>query len=55
MSRSIILGCIAMGGMYFAKVPVKKALEEAGLAEMTMAEKLSGTCWNAFPSALATW
>ena len=34
-----MLGCIAMGGMYFAKVPAKKALEEAGLAEMTAAEK----------------
>ena len=34
-----VLGCIAMGGMYFAKVPAKKALEEAGLAEMTAAEK----------------
>ncbi len=33
-----VLGCIAFGGMYFAKVPVKKALSEAGLAEMTGAE-----------------
>jgi hypothetical protein len=35
-----VLGCIAFGGMYFAKVPVKKALSEAGLAEMTGAERL---------------
>jgi hypothetical protein len=34
-----VLGCIAMGGMYFAKVPCKKALEEAGLATMTSAER----------------
>jgi hypothetical protein len=34
-----VLGCIAFGGMYFAKVPVKKALSEAGLAEMTSAEQ----------------
>ena len=34
-----VLGNIAFAGMYFAKVPVKKALEEAGLAEMTAAEK----------------
>ena len=34
-----ILGCIPMGAMYLAKVPVKKALEEAGVAQMTAAEK----------------
>jgi hypothetical protein len=33
-----VLGCIAFGGMYLAKVPVKKALSETGLAEMTGAE-----------------
>jgi hypothetical protein len=34
-----ILGCIGFGAAYFAKVPAKKALAEAGLAEMTAAEK----------------
>lgn len=34
-----VLGCIAMGGMYFAKVPCKKALEQAGLGTMTSAER----------------
>jgi hypothetical protein len=34
-----ILGCISFGASYFAKVPVKKAFEEAGLAQMTSAEK----------------
>jgi hypothetical protein len=34
-----ILGCIAFGAMYLAKVPAKKALAEAGIAEMTAAEK----------------
>jgi hypothetical protein len=34
-----VLGCIAVGGMYLAKVPCKKALEEAGLATMTSAER----------------
>jgi hypothetical protein len=34
-----ILGCIAFGAMYMAKVPAKKALSEAGMAEMTAAEK----------------
>ena len=34
-----ILGCIAFGAMYFAKVPAKKALSEAGVAEMTSAEQ----------------
>jgi hypothetical protein len=34
-----ILGCIAFGAAYFAKVPAKKALAEAGMTEMTAAEK----------------
>ena len=34
-----VLGCIAFGAMYFAKIPAKKALSEAGLAEMTGAEQ----------------
>ncbi|GHC61324.1 hypothetical protein [Streptomyces flavofungini] len=34
-----ILGCIAFGASYFAKVPAKKALSEYGLAEMTGAER----------------
>jgi hypothetical protein len=34
-----VLGCIAMGAMYFGKVPAKKALEEVGLATMTGAER----------------
>jgi hypothetical protein len=34
-----ILGCIAFGAMYFVKVPAKKALSEAGLAQMTSAEQ----------------
>ena len=34
-----VLGNIALGAMYFAKVPVKKAFEEAGLAQMTAMEK----------------
>jgi hypothetical protein len=34
-----VLGCIAFAGMYFAKIPAKKALSEAGLAEMTSAER----------------
>jgi hypothetical protein len=34
-----ILGCIAFGAMYLAKVPAKKALSEAGMCEMTAAEK----------------
>jgi hypothetical protein len=34
-----VLGCIGFGAMYFAKVPVKKALSEAGLARMTGAEQ----------------
>jgi len=34
-----VLGCIGGGAMYFAKVPVKKALSEAGLVELTSAEQ----------------
>jgi hypothetical protein len=34
-----VLGCISFGATYFAKVPVKKALSEVGLAEMTSAER----------------
>jgi hypothetical protein len=34
-----VLGCIGFGAMYFAKVPAKKALSEAGLATMTSAER----------------
>lgn len=33
-----VLGCISFGAMYFAKVPVKKALAEAGLGQLTSAE-----------------
>jgi hypothetical protein len=34
-----VLGCIGFGAMYFAKVPIKKALSEVGLAQMTSAEQ----------------
>lgn len=34
-----VLGCIYFGAAYFQKVPVKKALSEYGLVEMTGAEK----------------
>ena len=34
-----IVQCINFGAGYLAKVPVKKALSEIGLAEMTSAEK----------------
>jgi hypothetical protein len=34
-----VLQCVAFGAGYFAKVPVKKALSEAGLAQMTSAEQ----------------
>jgi hypothetical protein len=34
-----VLGCIDFGAYYLAKVPVKKALSEYGLVEMTGAEK----------------
>lgn len=33
------LGCVPMAAMYFCKVPCKKALADAGMAEMTAAEK----------------
>jgi hypothetical protein len=39
-----VLGNVAFGAMYFAKVPVKKALAEAGLAEMTDAERFWYVC-----------
>lgn len=35
-----VLQCIGFGAGYFAKVPVKKALAEAGLAELTGAEQV---------------
>ena len=34
-----LVGCLGFGVMYLAKVPVKKALAEAGLAQMTGAER----------------
>lgn len=34
-----VVGCISFGAMYFSKVPVKKALAEAGLGRMTSAEQ----------------
>lgn len=34
-----VLGCLAFGASYFAKVPTKKALSEYGLTEMTGAER----------------
>ncbi len=34
-----IVGCIYFGAMYFAKIPVKKAMHDFGLVEMTAAEK----------------
>ncbi len=34
-----LAGCVGLGLMYLAKVPVKKALAEAGLAQMTGAER----------------
>jgi hypothetical protein len=34
-----VLGCIAFGGMYFAKIPTKKALSEAGFVQLTGAEQ----------------
>lgn len=33
-----VLGCIAFGAMYFAKIPSKKALADFGMAELTAAE-----------------
>jgi hypothetical protein len=34
-----VLQCIAFGAGYFAKIPVKKALQDYGLVEMTGAER----------------
>jgi hypothetical protein len=34
-----VLGCVGFGAMYFAKVPAKKALSDAGLGQMTSAEQ----------------
>lgn len=34
-----VLGCIAFGSMYFAKIPIKKALSEAGFVQLTGAEQ----------------
>ncbi|WP_327691096.1 hypothetical protein OG870_17385 [Streptomyces sp. NBC_00461] len=34
-----VLGCIAFGASYFAKVPAKKALADFGYGEMTGAER----------------
>jgi hypothetical protein len=34
-----VLMCIGFGAGYFAKIPVKKALSDFGMAEMTAAEK----------------
>ena len=34
-----VLQCIAFGAGYFAKVPAKKALQDAGMARMTAAEQ----------------
>lgn len=34
-----VLQCIAFGAGYFAKVPAKKALQDAGMAQMTAAEQ----------------
>ena len=34
-----VLGCLAFGASYLAKVPAKKALSEYGLVERTHAEK----------------
>lgn len=33
-----VLGCIAFGASYFAKIPAKKALSDFGMTEMTSAE-----------------
>jgi hypothetical protein len=35
-----VLGCIAFGAAYIAKVPVKKAMEDYGLVQMTSAERV---------------
>ena len=34
-----VIQCLAFGAGYFAKVPVKKALQEAGLVTLTGPEK----------------
>jgi hypothetical protein len=34
-----VLGCVSFGAAYFAKVPAKKALAEAGLVQLTSAEQ----------------
>ena len=34
------LQCLALGAVYFAKVPMKKALSERGLVTMTAAENI---------------
>jgi hypothetical protein len=34
-----VLGCVSFGAAYLAKVPVKKALAEAGLVQLTRAEQ----------------
>lgn len=39
-----VLGNISAGAMYFAKVPVKKALSEVGLVQMTGAEQFWYVC-----------
>ena len=33
-----VMGCIAFGAMYFAKIPSKKALADFGMIELTAAE-----------------
>ncbi len=42
-----VLGCIMLGAAYLQKVPVKRALADFGLVEMTSAES-SGTSSVAF-------
>jgi len=39
-----VLGCIAFGAAYFAKIPVKRALSDFGLVEMTSAESFWYIC-----------
>jgi hypothetical protein len=34
-----VLSCVFLGAGYFAKVPVKKAMQDFGICEMTTAEK----------------
>lgn len=43
-----VLGCIYFGASYLAKVPVKKALAEYGLVELTGAEKFWYVAENVF-------